>query len=114
MLSSCGCGAVARHWSALRDGLMGPYECLRLRVPRWLPRWSVGTGSPWLLKPALRAAPPVDDLGLVDLIAHLVDRGEAGCGTDRAVDVGRAAADAADHVVVIVADPGLEAGRRPG
>src|SRR6516164_2131123 len=64
--------------------------------------------------PALRAVSPVDDLGFVDLVAHVVDRREAGRGADRAVDVGRAAAAAADHMMMIVADPGLEARRGPG
>src|SRR6516165_8563211 len=61
---------------------------------------------------ALRTASPVDDLGFVDLVAHVVVRRQAGRGADRAVDVGGTAADAADHVVMIVADPGLEARRR--
>jgi hypothetical protein len=44
----------------------------------------------------------------------VVGRGEAGCGTDCAIDIGRNAAVAADHVVVVVADPCLEARWRPG
>jgi hypothetical protein len=66
------------------------------------------------LGPALRAAAPVDNFGLVDLIAKVIGRFQARSLADRAVNVGRSAATAADHVVVIVADPGLKAGRRSG
>jgi hypothetical protein len=62
----------------------------------------------------IRAASPVDDLGLVDLVASLVRSGETGGDADRAVNVHHAAADAADQMVVVVANPGLEAGGRPG
>jgi hypothetical protein len=57
------------------------------------------------------ASAPVDDLGFVDPIAHVVDGSEAGRGADGAVDVGHEAAEATDHVVVVVADPSLEARR---
>ena len=60
---------------------------------------------------AIRTAPPVNDLGLVDLVASAVDRRETGGEADRAVDVDRAAAESADQMVVVVADPILEAGR---
>src|SRR5580704_17754811 len=60
------------------------------------------------------AQAPVDDLGFVDREAVIVGSGQAGRLADRAVDVVRAPAAAADHVVMVVADPGLEPGRRPG
>jgi hypothetical protein len=57
---------------------------------------------------------PVGDLGLVDLVAHVVDCRETGGGADRAVDVDQTAADATDQMVVVVANPILEPSRRPG
>jgi hypothetical protein len=66
------------------------------------------------LGPALRAAAPVDDFGLIDLIAKVVGRDQARSLADRAVNVGRSAAPTADHVVVIIADPSLKASRRSG
>ena len=62
----------------------------------------------------IRTAAPVGDLGLVDLVALVVGRREAGRGADRAVDVDHAAADATDQMMVVVADAILEARRRPG
>jgi hypothetical protein len=59
----------------------------------------------------MRTAPPVDDLGLVDLVAFVVDRRETGREADGAVDVDGTSADAADQMVVVVADPILEARR---
>ena len=61
---------------------------------------------------ALGAPAPVDDLGLVDREARVVLGGQAGGGADGAVDVGDRAARPADHVVVVVADPGLVARHR--
>src|SRR5690242_16391597 len=55
------------------------------------------------------AQAPVDDLGLVDRVAVVVRRGEAGCVADGAVDVGDLAARAAHHVMVVVPDAGLVA-----
>ena len=70
--------------------------------------------SRWLLPPqALGAPAPVDDLGLVDLVARVVGRRQARGVADGAVDVDHPAAGAADEVVVVVADPVLVAGRRP-
>ena len=101
----------------------------QVRGSRWVAWiwWNVVQairGSPWIhsegldrparARQAVRAAAPVDDLGLVDLVAHVVDRGETGGGADRAVDVDQLAAAATDQVVVVVADPVLEAGGRPG
>ena len=80
----------------------------QLRRRRIGARWRAGLGQ------AVRTAAPVDDLGLVDLVALVVGRRETGRGADRAVDVDHAAADAADQMVVVVADPILEASRRPG
>src|SRR5689334_22889765 len=56
---------------------------------------------------AVRAAPPVDDLRLVDLKAVVVARDQARRVPDGAVDVGDRSAGPADHVVVVVAGPGL-------
>jgi hypothetical protein len=57
---------------------------------------------------------PVDHLGLIDLVARVVGRGQTGRGTDRTVNVDHPAAGAADQVVVVVAGPVLVACRRPG
>ena len=76
-------------------------------------RW-VGAGWRSGLGQAIRTAPPVGDFGLVDLVAHVVGRRETGGGADRAVDVDQTAADSADQMVVVVADPILEASRRSG
>jgi hypothetical protein len=63
------------------------------------------------LRQAIRTAPPVGDLGLVDLVPPVVARRETGGGADRAVDVDHTAADSADQMMVVVADPILEASR---
>jgi hypothetical protein len=63
------------------------------------------------LSQAIRTASPVGDLGLVYLVAHVVDRRETGGGADRAVDVDQTAADSTDQMVVVVADAILEASR---
>ena len=60
---------------------------------------------------ALGASAPVDDLGLVDLVARVVGGREARRVADRAVDVDHLAAGAADQVVVVVAHAVLVAGR---
>jgi hypothetical protein len=60
---------------------------------------------------AIRTAPPIGDLGLIDLVAHVVGRRETGSGADGAVDVDDTAADPADQMVMVVADTGLEASR---
>ncbi len=62
----------------------------------------------------IRTAPPVGDLGLVDLVAPIVERPEARRGADRAVNVDHTAADSTNQVVMVVADPVLEPSRRPG
>src|SRR5665811_2591373 len=46
----------------------------------------------------------VDDLGLVDREAVVVGRGQAGGGTDGAIDVGEETARPAHDVVVVVTD----------
>lgn len=63
---------------------------------------------------AIRTPSPVDHFGLVDLVALVLRRGEAGSGADGAVHVHHAAARAADQMVVVVADAILEARRRAG
>lgn len=63
---------------------------------------------------AVRAAAPVDDLGLVDLVAGVLGGGQARGGSDRAVDVNETTARPADQVVVIVADSVLVPGGGPG
>jgi hypothetical protein len=60
------------------------------------------------------AQAPVDDLGLIDLEAVVVGRGQARCVADRAVDVGDRTAHPADDVVVVVPDAPLEPGRAAG
>jgi hypothetical protein len=67
-----------------------------------------GTG----LGQTLRTAPPIGDLGLVDLVPLVVDRRETGGGADDAVDIHQTAANATDQMVVVVADAILEARRR--
>ena len=66
------------------------------------------------MRQAIRTAAPVGDLGFVDLVALVVARGETRRVADGAVDVDDAAADAADQVMVVVADAILVASRRPG
>ena len=63
---------------------------------------------------AIRTPPPVRDLGLVDLVSLVVGGRETGRGPGRAVHVHDAAADAADQMVVVVADATLETRRRSG
>src|SRR5689334_14639497 len=92
---------------------------------------SARMGSPWTFQvtdegrksprsltfgrlPAVRAHAPVRHLGLVDDEAGGLDRLQARGGADGAVDVGDGAAPAAHQVVVVVAGPGLVAGRRAG
>ena len=58
--------------------------------------------------------PPVDDFRLVDLVALVVEGCQTGRQTDCTVDVDRAAALPANQVMVVVANPIFEAGRRPG
>ena len=60
---------------------------------------------------AIRAASPVRDLGLVDLIAVVVVGRETGGFANRAVDVHDAPADSTNQVVMVVADAILEARR---
>jgi len=67
----------------------------------------MGRGSG--LGQALRTTPPVGDLGLVYLVAHVVNRRQTGRGADRARDVDHTAADSANQMMVVVADPILEA-----
>src|SRR4029079_33489 len=64
--------------------------------------------------PAARTTPPVNDFGLVDDVPRIVGRGQAWHGADGAVHVDRAAAGAADQMMVVVADPRLVPRRRAG
>jgi hypothetical protein len=54
---------------------------------------------------ALRTASPVGDLGLADLVAHVIGRDETRGGADRAIDVDQTTADSTDQMVMVVADP---------
>ena len=63
---------------------------------------------------ALGAVTPIDDLGLVDVEAEVIGSRQARGVADGTVDIDHASALAADQVVVVVPDPGLEAGGRPG
>jgi len=69
---------------------------------------------PWkILGEALRAATPVDDFGLVDLISLVVGGRKTGRGADRAVDIDHSSARPADQMVVVVTDAIFES-RLPG
>jgi hypothetical protein len=63
---------------------------------------------------AIGTAPPVNDLGFVDLVASIVRRPETRGVTDRAVDVDHAAAAATDQMVMVVANAILESRWRAG
>jgi hypothetical protein len=71
----------------------------------------VGARWRFRLSQAIRTATPVGDLGLVDLVAPVVGRRETGGRADRAVDVDDTPAHPADQMMVVVADPILEASR---
>ena len=58
---------------------------------------------------ALWACAPVHDLGLIDDEALITCCGQARGITDGAIDVGKTSALTADHVVVVVPNPGLVA-----
>jgi len=75
-----------------------------------------GFGKGWGsgLCQAVRTPAPVGDFGLVDLVPTVVGRRETRCGANRAVDVDHSTADAADQMVVVVADAILESSRRTG
>ena len=62
----------------------------------------------WRVLDTIRAPTPVGDLGLVYLIATIVEWLQARRRTRRAIDIDDAPAGAADQVMVIVADPILE------
>jgi hypothetical protein len=63
---------------------------------------------------AVGAATPVNHFRLVDLVAPVVRRLQAGGGADSAVDVGDPPAVAADQVVVVIVDAILVAGGGAG
>jgi hypothetical protein len=56
---------------------------------------------------ALGAEPPVDDLGLFDHVSVVLGCGQTGTATNGAVDISDGSTAAADHVVVVIADPRL-------
>jgi hypothetical protein len=61
---------------------------------------------------ALRAEPPIDDLGLFDHVSVVLGCGQARTDTNGAVDIGDSSTRAADHMVVVIADPCLIASDR--
>ncbi len=63
---------------------------------------------------ARRAAPPVDDLGFVDLETVIIVRGETRCQPDRAVNIEHLAAAPADQVMMVVIHSILVPGRGSG
>src|SRR4051794_32138071 len=63
---------------------------------------------------AVRAKTPESHLGLVQLEAVRIVRRQARALADGAIHVGDLAAATADDVVMVVADPGLEAGGAAG
>ena len=65
-----------------------------------------------VLRLARRAAPPVDDLGFVDLESVIIFRGEARRKPDRAVNIEHFAAASADQVMMVVAHPIFVQSRR--
>jgi hypothetical protein len=75
-----------------------------------------GFGKGWRsrLCQAIRTPAPVSDFGLVDLVTTVVSRRETRRGANGAVDVDHSAADAADQMVVVVADAILETSRGTG
>jgi hypothetical protein len=64
-----------------------------------------------VLRQAVGTPPPIRDLGLVDPVALVIGRRQTGSGADRTLDIDHAAAHTADQVMVVVADPILEASR---
>jgi hypothetical protein len=71
---------------------------------RWVrARWLSRLGE------AIGTASPIGDLRFVDLVTHVVSRREARSRADRAIDVDHTAAAATDQMMMIVADPILEA-----
>src|SRR5947209_7741750 len=63
---------------------------------------------------ALATSAPINDFGFVDLVAPRIGGREAGGVTDRTIDVDHLIARPTDEVVVIVTNPVLVPGRRPG
>ena len=104
-------GGLGRGWLARRS-LDGGGLARRSLDGGGLARRSSGGGSGLSL--AIRAAPPICDLGLVDLVPHVVDRRKTGGGADRAVYIDQTAADSTDQMVMVVADPILETSRCAG
>lgn len=63
---------------------------------------------------ALWALPPVRDLGLIDFISLVIDHGQARRIAGGAIDIDHPTTGTADQMVVVVINPILEEGRRPG
>jgi len=72
---------------------------------------SLGARRRPVLRQAIGTSPPVGHLGFVDLVAHVIGRRQTRSRPDRAIDIDHAAADSADQMMMVVADPILEAGR---
>src|SRR5262245_55822216 len=95
-------------------------EGFRRRFSRRFPRADAfrcrrgRTGRGAGLGQTIGAAAPVGDFGFVNLVALVVGGVQARSGADRTIDVDQAAADAANQVMVVVADAILEASRQPG
>ena len=68
---------------------------------------------PCRLRQAIRTAPPIGDLGFIDLVAVVVGRRETRRVSSRAVYIHHTTADATDQMVVIVTDAIFEPSRRP-
>jgi hypothetical protein len=89
-------------------GWSDPFCCdpLPASASRWL-----GAGCRSRLGQTIRTTPPVGDLGLVDLVAHVVGGRKTGGIADGAVDVDQKTADSTDQMMMVVADAILESSR---
>ncbi len=74
----------------------------------------LSAGRDFKLRDTLGASTPEDDLGFVDLVAGVVGSDQARGVASSTVNVDHPAAGSADEVVVVITDPVLVAGRRPG
>src|SRR5688500_10781460 len=113
-------GQPASAFRSTPWGLSGAVLSWLSVIGACLPRcvgWCVWSGASGVSRTgggAGGAGAPIGHLGLVDDEALGVGGVEAGAVADGAVDVRDRAAAAADDVVVVVADPELVAGHRPG
>ncbi len=100
-------------WSAVREGNVGVLREWTVAFASRPPtRRGFGGRGLARLRHAVGTPPPVDDLGFVDLEALIVHGHQARGRPDGAFDVGEPAADPADQMVVVVAEPLLVARRR--